>query len=170
MTEKSAKKPIKNLEELYVDVLKDLYDAETQLTKALPKMIEHANSQDLKAGFQEHLEVTQRQKDRLEQIFSEMKMSPDGKKCMGMQGLIKEGNEVMQEAADSAVMDAALIAAAQKIEHYEISGYGTAKAYAEALGHTSAAQILDTTLSEEARTDKKLTKIAESHINAQAKR
>jgi ferritin-like metal-binding protein YciE len=160
---------MKNLNDLFVDVLKDLYDAETQITKALPKMIEQAKSPDLKAGFQDHLEMTKRQKDRLEQIFSEMKVSPEGKKCMGMQGLIKEGNEVMQEASDPDVKDAAMIAAAQKIEHYEISGYGTARTYANALGHQNFAQMLDMTLDEEAKTDKKLTKLAEGHINAKAK-
>ncbi len=166
----AEKHPIKNLEELFVDTLKDLYDAETQITKALPKMTEQATSPDLKAGFQEHLEVTHRQRERLERIFTEMKVSPEGKKCVGMQGLIREGSEVMQETADPDVKDAAMIAAAQKIEHYEISGYGTARAYARQLGHENFAKILETTLSEEEMTDKKLTKIAEGHINRQAKR
>lgn len=161
---------MKKLEDLFVDSLKDLYDAERQMVAALPKMMEAANSQDLKNGFKEHLEVTRRQTERLVQIFSEMKMDPKGKKCVGMQGLIKEGEEIMKEAGDPDVMDAGLIAAAQKIEHYEISGYGTVRAYAQALGHQNIAGILDQTLKEEGQTDKKLTAMAIGHINAQAKR
>lgn len=169
-TQQKTEKKMKKLEDLFVDSLKDLYDAERQMVTALPKMMEAANSQDLKNGFKEHLEVTRRQTERLVQIFSEMKMDPKGKKCVGMQGLIKEGEEIMKEAGDPDVMDAGLIAAAQKIEHYEISGYGTVRAYAQALGHQNIAGILDQTLKEEGQTDKKLTAMAEGHINAQTKR
>lgn len=165
-----SEKKIKKLDELFVDALKDLYDAEKQLVAALPKMMEAASSQDLKNGFKEHLDVTQKQVERLEKVFTELKEDPKGKKCVGMQGLIKEGQEVMEEVGDPDVMDAGLIAAAQKIEHYEISGYGTARAYAQVLGHRNIAGMLDQTLQEEGRTDKKLTALAEGHINAQAKR
>jgi ferritin-like metal-binding protein YciE len=161
---------LNKLEDLFVDSLKDLYDAEHQITQALPKMIDAAKSQELKKGFKDHLEMTRRQTERLEQVFKEMKMEPKAKKCVGMQGLIKEGEEVMKEAEDPDVRDAALIASAQKIEHYEISGYGTARAYAEALGHPSIAKVLDQILEEESNTDEKLTRLAESHINAKAKR
>lgn len=161
---------VTNLEELFVDTLKDLYDAEHQILGALPKMIDAAQSQELKQGFKEHVEVTKKQVDRLEQIFKEMKMKPQGKKCMGMQGLIREGEEMMKEATDAMVKDAGLIASAQKIEHYEIAGYGTARAYAQALGHQNFAKMLDQTAEEEGITDKKLTSLAEGHINAQAKR
>jgi ferritin-like metal-binding protein YciE len=166
MTEKKMKK----LEDLFEDFLKDIYDAENQIVTALPKMIEAAHSQDLKKGFKDHLEVTRNQTQRLEKIFKEMKTDPKGKKCVGMQGLIKEGDEIMKEAADPDVKDAGLIAAAQKIEHYEISSYGTARAYAMALGHQNFAGLLNETLQEESQTDKKLSAMAEGHINAQAKR
>ena len=164
MTEK-----IKNLNDLFVDYLKDLYDAEHQIIDALPKMITAAHSQELKQAFNSHLEQTHRQTDRLEQIFKEMKMTPQTKKCFGMQGIIKEGEEAMHETADPAVKDAALIAAAQKVEHYEISGYGSARTYANALGHHNIAKLLDQTLEEEGNTDKKLTSIAEGHVNSRAK-
>lgn len=169
-TEKKPEKKMKKLEDLFEDTLKDIYDAENQLIKALPKMAQAANSQDLKNGFTEHLEITKRQTQRLEQIFKEMKKDPKGKKCMGMQGLIKEGQEIMEEAGDPDVMDAGLIAAAQKIEHYEISSYGTARAFAQVLGHQNIASLLNETLQEEGQSDKKLTAIAEGHINAQSKR
>ncbi len=164
MTEK-----MKNLNDLFVDYLKDLYDAEHQIIDALPKMVTAAHSQDLKQAFNSHLEQTYRQTDRLEQIFKEMKMTPQAKKCFGMQGIIKEGEEAMRETADPAVKDAALIAAAQKVEHYEISGYGSARTYANALGHHNIAKLLDQTLEEEGNTDKKLTSIAEGHVNSRAK-
>jgi ferritin-like metal-binding protein YciE len=166
MTEKNQ---VRNLNELFVDSLKDLYDAEQQIVKALPKMIDQAESTDLKQGFQEHLDVTHRQVERLDQIFKELKMPAQGKHCKGMEGIIKEGNEMMKEMADPMVKDAALIAAAQKVEHYEIAGYGTARAYAQALGHENIASLLDQTAKEEGQTDKKLTRLAEGHINTRAK-
>lgn len=160
---------IQNLEDLYVDLLKDLYSAEHQLIKALPKMAAAANSPDLKRGFEEHLRQTQRQAERIERIFSERKNgSPGGKKCRGMEGLIEEGSEVMKEAEDAHTLDAGLIAAAQKVEHYEISSYGTARAWAKKLGFNDAARLLEETLDEEALTDEKLTQLAESHINRRA--
>jgi len=164
-----AEKKMKNLEDLFVDTLKDIYDAENQIVKSMPKMIEKAKSNELKQGFKENLDVTNRQIGRLEQIFKEMRLPVQGKHCAGMEGLIKEGNEVMSGSMDAEVMDAALIAAAQKIEHYEIASYGTARAYAQALGHQNFAQLLDTTVNEEGMADKKLTSLAEKHINQKAK-
>ena len=162
---------LQNLEDLYVDLLKDLYSAEQQLIKALPKMAAAAHSSDLRRGFEEHLRQTQQQAERIERIFSERANgSPGGKKCRGMEGLIEEGSELMKEARDADALDAGLIAAAQKVEHYEISSYGTARAWARKLGFGEAARLLQETLDEEARTDEKLTQLAESHINQQAER
>lgn len=160
---------VKNLDELFRDTLKDLYDAEQQIIKAMPKLIKEASSPDLKKGLQDHLDQTHKQVERLDQIFNELKMPTKGKHCKGMEGIIKEGDEVMMEMADASVKDAALIAAAQKVEHYEIAGYGTARTYAQALGHTKIAKLLDQTANEEGQADKKLTAIAEGHVNAQAK-
>ena len=158
-----------NLEALFVDQLKDLYDAEHQLIDALPKMANAAHSRDLKQGFEQHLNQTREQARRLEQIFSDLDEKPGGKKCVGMQGLIKEGEELIKEKkADPDVIDAGLIAAAQKVEHYEISGYGTARTYAEMLGKNEAARLLQRTLEEESQTDEKLTQLAMSHINVEA--
>jgi ferritin-like metal-binding protein YciE len=163
-----ADKKLKNLDDLFVDTLKDLYDAEHQIVKALPKMIEQAKSNELKQGFKDHLDVTKRQIERIDQIFTQLGMPAKGKHCAGMDGLIKEGDEVMKEEMDPQVKDAALIAAAQKIEHYEISGYGTARTFAQALGHQEFARMLDMTANEEGQTDKKLTMLAETQINARA--
>jgi ferritin-like metal-binding protein YciE len=160
---------VSNLEDLYIDLLKDLYSAEKQLMKALPKMAKAAQSSDLRAGFNQHLKQTQRQAERIEKIFKDRKEgSPNGKKCVGMEGLIEEGNELMKEARNSDALDAGLIAAAQKVEHYEISAYGTARAWAEKLGYSSAARLLGETMEEEAATDEKLTQLAEAHINSKA--
>jgi len=156
------------LEDLYMDLLKDLYSAEKQLTKALPKMAKNAESSDLQKAFQEHLKQTEKQVERIERIFTEMGGSPRGKKCVGMEGLIEEGNEIMKEDAEPDVLDAGLIAAAQKVEHYEIAGYGTARAWAERLGYDKAAQLLQETLEEESMANEKLTQIAESHVNMEA--
>jgi ferritin-like metal-binding protein YciE len=165
-----AEKKIRNLEDLFVDTLKDLYDAEHQIVKALPKMIDQAKSTELKQGFKDHLEVTKHQIGRIEQIFKEMSLPARGKHCVGMEGLLKEGEEIMREPIDPEAKDAALIAAAQKVEHYEISGYGTARTFAQMLGRDNFARLLDTTANEEGKTDKKLTMLAESHINAKAKK
>jgi ferritin-like metal-binding protein YciE len=163
-------KKITHLEQLLVDQLKDLYSAEKQLEKALPKMARAASSDDLKRSFEQHLEVTKTQSDRIEEIFKDKGLdgSPRGKKCIGMEGLIKEAEELMQEDMESDVLDAGLIAAAQKVEHYEIASYGTARTYAQTLGHKEAAKLLQKTLDEESMTNEKLTKLAESHINVQA--
>lgn len=156
------------LEDLYTDLLKDLYSAEKQLVKALPKMAKNAQSPDLQKAFQEHLRQTEGQVERIERIFSDMDGSPRGKKCVGMEGLIEEGNELLQEDVDPNVLDAGLIAAAQKVEHYEIAGYGTARAWAQRLGYDNAARLLQQTLEEESTANEKLTKIAESHVNMEA--
>jgi len=156
------------LEDLFVDLLKDLHSAEKQLVKALPKMAKTAHASDLRQAFQDHLKQTEGHVERLDQIFSDLEGSPRGKKCVGMEGLIEEGNEIMQENAEPEVMDAGLIAAAQKVEHYEIAGYGTARTWAQQLGYDRAARLLQDTLDEEGEANKKLTAIAESHVNMQA--
>jgi ferritin-like metal-binding protein YciE len=155
------------LKELYVDELKDIYNAENQLVKALPKMAKAANSEELRTGFEEHLEQTRGHVQRLEQIFKEMGEKPSGKKCKGMEGLVAEGQEMMEEDFEDDVMDAALISAAQRVEHYEIAAYGTVRTYAELLGEDTAAQLLEQTLEEEKETDQKLTDMA-GEINVKA--
>lgn len=158
-----------SLEDLFVDQLKDIHNAEKQLVKALPKMAKAAKSPQVQQAFEQHLDVTKRQLDRVEQIFDKMSMSPGRKKCVGMEGLIKEGEELMmQEGTADDVLDAGLIAAAQKVEHYEISAYGTLRAYANQLGHREFVGLLDQTLKEESQTDEMLTKLAESGINQMA--
>ena len=162
-------KKMTSLDELYVDQLKDLYSAESQLIKALPKMAKAAGSSDLRIAFEEHLNQTKRQAERIERIFSERgNGSPKGKKCVAMEGLIEEGKEIMQEDMEEAVMDAGLIAAAQKVEHYEIASYGTARAWAQQMGYDRDADLLQQTLEEESTANEKLTQIAESHVNLQA--
>ena len=157
-----------SLHDLYVEELRDLYNAENQLLKALPKMAKAASDETLRAAFEEHLEVTRGQVDRLDRIFKKLGTKPTGKKCVAMEGLIKEGKEMMEEDAEPAVLDAALIAAAQKVEHYEIAGYGTVRTYARMLGYEEAADLLQETLDEEGETDPKLTDLAESVINVEA--
>jgi ferritin-like metal-binding protein YciE len=159
---------LRTLDDLYTDMLKDLYSAEKQLVKALPKLAKNAQSPDLQKAFQEHLKQTERHVERIERIFSDLGGSPRGKKCVGMEGLVAEGNELLQEETDPDVLDAGLIAAAQKVEHYEIASYGTVRTWAERLGHNSAAQLLQQTLDEEGDANKKLTEIAESHVNMEA--
>jgi ferritin-like metal-binding protein YciE len=154
------------LKELYIDELKDLYSAENQLVKALPKMAKAATSEELRAGFKEHLEQTKGHVQRLETIFEQLGESPKGKKCKGMEGLIEEGSEAIEEH-DGAVLDAALICAAQRVEHYEMAGYGTVIAFAEELGELKHVSLLNETLEEEKETDEKLTGLA-GDINAQA--
>jgi ferritin-like metal-binding protein YciE len=156
-----------SLRELYVDELKDLYSAEKQLTKALPKMAKAASSEELRSGFEEHLEQTKGHVQRLEEIFTQLNAKAGGKKCMGMEGLVKEGAEIMGEDFADDVMDAALISAAQRVEHYEIAGYGTVIAYANLLGESEQADLLTETLQEEKETDQKLTQLSEQ-INVQA--
>jgi ferritin-like metal-binding protein YciE len=155
------------LRELYLDELKDLYNAENQLIKALPKLAKASTSDELREGFEEHLEQTKGHVERLEQIFEAMDESPKGKKCAGMEGLVKEGSEVMDEDFEGAVMDAALIGAAQRVEHYEIAAYGTVIAFANQLGESEHASLLKETLEEEKETDEKLTSLSEE-INSEA--
>ena len=160
---------MEDLKDLFVDELKDIYSAENQITKALPKMAKTAKSPDLKKGFELHLEQTKGKIARLDQIFDELGESPKGKKCHGMEGLLEEGKELMGEDAEPEVMDAGLISAAQRVEHYEIAAYGTVKTYAELLGMSKAAKLLDETLKEEKDTDQKLTGLA-GKINVQAEK
>jgi ferritin-like metal-binding protein YciE len=156
------------LKELYIDELKDIYSAETQLVKALPKLADAATSEDLSEGFKEHLEQTKGHVQRLEQIFRELGEKPTGKKCKGMEGLIAEGKEMMDDGdLEGELLDAGLISAAQRVEHYEIAAYGTVRTYAEILGQNEAAQLLEQTLNEEKETDQKLTELAEE-INVEA--
>jgi ferritin-like metal-binding protein YciE len=155
------------LKEIYIDELKDLYDSESQLIKAIPKMAKAANSPDLRAGFEEHLEQTRNHVSRLEQILEALGESPKGKKCKGMQGIVAEGGEVIEEGHEGAVGDSALIGAAQRVEHYEIAAYGVVKAFATVLREQEAVSLLTETLNEEKETDDKLTELAEG-INKQA--
>lgn len=159
---------ISNLEDLLTDELKDLYSAENQLIKALPKMAKTAKSKELRAAFEEHLKQTQTQLERIERVAKDLGVSPKGKKCVGMEGLIEEGKEIMSEAEEVGAMEAGMIGAAQKVEHYEIAAYGTAIAHARQLGFNNVASILEKTLEEEKMTDEKLTKLAENQVNVQA--
>jgi ferritin-like metal-binding protein YciE len=155
------------LKQLYIDELKDLFSAENQLVKALPKMAKAASSDELRKGFEEHLEQTRGHVGRLEKIFKSLGESPKGKKCKGMEGLLEEGAEVIKEDFEDSLMDAALIGAAQRVEHYEIAAYGTVCAFAEELGEEEQVSLLTETLEEEKETDEKLTKLSQQ-INAQA--
>jgi ferritin-like metal-binding protein YciE len=157
-----------SLETLYVEELRDLYNAEQQILKALPKMAKAASSLNLQTGFQEHLQQTKAQVERLDQIFANLDKSPKGKKCEAMEGLLKEGAELLEANAQPSVLDAALIAAAQRVEHYEIAGYGCVRTYARLLGHSEATKLLQQTLDEEKLTDKKLTELAVGSINTEA--
>jgi ferritin-like metal-binding protein YciE len=159
---------LETLHDLYVDELKDLYNAENQLVKALPKMAKAASDPQLAKAFTDHLAETEGQVQRLEKIFKQLDVSPKGKTCKAMEGLLKEGKEVMAEEADPTVMDAALIAAAQRVEHYEMAGYGCVRTFARLLGDEQAADLLQATLDEEGAADKKLTKLAETVINVEA--
>jgi ferritin-like metal-binding protein YciE len=156
-----------SLRKLYVEELKDLYSAEKQILQALPKMAKKASNPELKKVFEEHLEVTRRQVERLDMIFEELGKSPRGKKCKGMEGLLEESREIMLEDMEPEVLDAALIAAAHRVEHYEIAGYGTVCIYAQLLGDSQAANLLQQTLDEEGETDKRLTELAEKNINVE---
>ena len=153
--------------DLLIEELKDLYSAETQLTKALPRLAKAAQSEELQNAFEAHLEETKEHVARIEQVMKTLGESPKGKKCKAMEGLIEEGKEVMEEF-DEDTLDAGLIGAAQKVEHYEIAAYGTARAHAQLLGYTKAARLLQQTLDEEGRTDKKLSQLAESIVNVEA--
>jgi len=159
---------IRSLQDLFVEELRDLYSAESQLLRALPKMANAASAPQLSKAFQDHLKETEGQVERLETIFMQLGTSAKGKKCKAMEGLVEEGKETIAEDADPAVKDAALIAAAQRVEHYEIAAYGCARTYARLLGREAAADLLQETLDEEGAADKKLTKLAETIINPQA--
>ena len=159
---------IESLEELLQEELKDIYDAEKQLTKALPKLAKKASSPELKSAFEEHLRQTEQHMERLEQVFEQMEMPARGKKCEGMKHLISEGEDMIGDAEDDATRDALMIAAAQKVEHYEIAAYGTLRTWANILGRNEVAGMLEETLDEEKETDERLTEIAESFVNQDA--
>lgn len=156
------KETMENLKELLIDELKDLYSAESQIVKALPKIVRGIESDELKAAINEHLEVTKTQVQRLTQVFESLGAKPKGKHCKGMEGLLEEGSELLQEEEKGTLRDLALIGAAQRVEHYEVAAYGTAKAMAETLGLTEAAELLSETLAEEGEADQRLTEVAES--------
>jgi len=158
---------IASLRDLYIEQLRDLYDGENQIIKALPKMIESTESEELSSALEEHLEVTRQQAERLETIFKGLGENPKGEKCKGMEGIIKEGSEVIKEDMTENVKDAAIIASAQRVEHYEIAGYGTVRTYAELLGEEEAVDLLQQTLDEEKEADEKLSGLAEE-INVEA--
>ena len=159
---------MENLEDLMKEELKDVLNAENQIIKALPKMIKKASNEELKAAFEEHLEVTKEQASRVEQVMEMMGMPTRGKTCKAMKGIIEEGQEMMSEDAEEDVMDAALIGAAQKVEHYEIATYGTLCTYADLLGLQEAKRLLGQTLDEEKETDERLSELAERLINLEA--
>ncbi len=158
----------KTLKDLFVEEIKDLYHAEKQLTKALPQMAKKATSEELKEAFEKHLKETENQITRLEQVFKELDMTPRGKKCEAMEGLIEEGKGMIEEFDKSDTLDAALIAAAQKVEHYEIASYGTVRTYAEQLNFSKAAELLQETLEEESAANEKLNELAINSINVEA--
>jgi ferritin-like metal-binding protein YciE len=159
---------IDSLQKLFVHELKDLYSAENQILEALPKMAEKASNPELRQAFERHHRQTEEQVRRLERIFDSLEHQPAGHKCRGMEGLIEEGEEVMKEAETDEVRDAGMIAAAQRVEHYEIAAYGTARTYARVLGNQDAAELLQQTLDEEGETDKQLTMLAEGQVNREA--
>ena len=159
---------LESLEELYVEELKDLWSAEKQILRALPRMIKAASNRELKRGFTAHERQTREQVKRLERICKELGVSPRGKKCEGMEGLLQEGTDLIKERPDPDVLDAGLIAAAQHVEHYEMAGYGTVRTWARLLGYDNHADLLQTTLDEEGMTDKQLTELAERMINVSA--
>ena len=159
---------MQTLQDLYVEELKDLYSAENQIIKALPRMIKAATHPELKQAFTRHLRETERHAERIEQLCETLGVSPKGKKCVGMEGLLKEGAELIKEKPEPEVLDAGLIAAAQHVEHYEMAGYGCVRTYARQLGFESQAEMLQATLDEEGATDKLLTEIAETAVNIEA--
>lgn len=156
------------LQQLYNDELRDLYNAENQLLKALPKMAKAASSEELKDAFEKHLEQTKGHVERLEEVFEELGEKPKGKTCRAMKGLIEEGSEILKQDGDETVIDAGIIVAAQKVEHYEIAGYGSVRTFAHLLGQNKAAQLLQTTLDEESETNELLNKLAETVVNPEA--
>src|ERR1700757_4515447 len=169
-TSKFGESPMadKDLNALFLETLKDIYYAEKQIYKSLPKMAKAANSDQLRAAFEKHQDETEGQIERLEQIFESLGKPARGKKCDAIEGILDEGEEIMDEYADTPALDAGLLAAAQAVEHYEISRYGPLKTWAEKLGHKDAVKLLDQTLAEEKKTDEALTKLAVSAVNAEA--
>lgn len=161
-------KELNTLEDLFHHQLRDLYNAENQLISALPEMAQKASNDDLRKALNEHLEETKKQKERIETVCNKLGISPEGEKCKAMEGLIREAKDFMSHNADSDVMDAGLIADAQRVEHYEIAGYGTVCQYAETLGHNDLKDILGETLSEEKNADNKLMDIAKKSVNKKA--
>jgi len=161
---------METLKDLYVEELKDLYSAEKQIIKGLAKMTKAANHPELKEAFSRHQQLTEKHVERLERICADLEVSPRGKRCVGMEGLIEEANELIKDRPDPDVLDAGLIAAAQHVEHYEMAGYGCVRTYARQLGFEDQAELLQTTLDEEGNTDKLLTEIAETSINLEAQR
>ena len=159
---------METLEKLYINELRDLYSAENQLLKALPKMAKGASSAELKEAFENHLAETETHVERLEQIFKDLEENPKGKTCHGMKGLIEEGSEILEEEGEESVLDAGIIVAAQKVEHYEMAGYGSVRAFAQLLGQEEAAQVLQTTLDEESKANELLNQLAETTVNAEA--
>ena len=157
-----------SLHKLYLEELRDLYSAENQLLKALPKMAKAASSDELKQAFEDHLEETRDHVERLEDIFETLDESPKGKTCHGMKGLIEEGSEILDKDGEESVLDAGIIGAAQKVEHYEIASYGTVRTFATLLGEDEAADLLQQTLDEEGETNKRLTELAEEIVNPEA--
>ncbi|MER2266242.1 YciE/YciF ferroxidase family protein [Methylobacterium oxalidis] len=160
--------PIKTMDDLFTHMLQDIYYAEQQITKALPKMIEKAGEPQLKQGFEKHLRETEGQVQRLEQVFQQLGKPAKGVECAAINGIISETKEIMSDVGDQQVLDAALIAGAQAVEHYEITRYGTLIAYAKQLGHNTVANLLEQTLGEEKATDKTLTALAEANVNRKA--
>jgi ferritin-like metal-binding protein YciE len=159
---------MKDLHSLFVHELKDLYSAEKQLTRALPKMAKAATNEALRSAFEEHLQETETQIKRLEEVLAELDSNPRGQKCAAMEGLIEEAKELLEEDVDPRVLDAALICAAQRVEHYEIAGYGCVRSLAQQLGMSDLAAELQTTLDEEKQTNEKLTELALSEVNEEA--
>ena len=156
------------LQKLYTDELRDLYNAENQLVKALPKMAKAASSEDLKDAFEKHLEQTKGHVKRLEQVFDALGEKPKGKTCRAMKGLIEEGSEILKEEGEESILDAGIIVAAQKVEHYEIASYGSVRTFAHLLGQNKAAELLQTTLDEESETNELLNRLAEGIVNPEA--
>ena len=161
---------LNTLQKLYTDELRDLYNAENQLLKALPEMAKAASSEELKEAFEQHLEQTKGHVKRLEQVFEGLDEKPKGKTCRAMKGLIQEGSEILEEDGETSVRDAGIIVAAQKVEHYEIAGYGSVRTFAHLLGQNKAAELLQATLDEESETNEVLNRLAESVINPEAVR
>jgi ferritin-like metal-binding protein YciE len=165
---KQGKMKFDNLKTLYINELRDLYNAEGQLVKALPKMAKAASSQELKEAFEKHLEQTKNHVERLEEVFEDIGEKPKGKTCKAMKGLVEEGSELLDKEGDESVIDAGIIVAAQKVEHYEIAGYGSVRTFAELLGKNKSVELLQTTLNEESETNETLNQLAEGIVNPEA--